>query len=126
MKNEKVLMSILAEYFFDISGEEMARKIAVDTRDEAIPVLSTCRANSAIQFSSKERTRNRRRKAAKANKYALRKQKVMNNSAYSRASQYSRKLELRAKRRNSKYAIEEGLRDYIDEIKDDIENNLLA
>lgn len=111
MTKKEFLMTLGEEYLFHISEEDMATKIESDA--ETSSELSTpC---SVIQASSKERTRNRRRKAAAMNKHALRKQRICKNSKLSKISGYERKLALRYERRRNKKSIEEGMRDYFEE-----------
>lgn len=112
MTKKEFLMTLGEEYLFHISEEDMATKIESDA--ETSSKLSSPRC-SVIQASSKERTRNRRRKAAAMNKHALRKQGICKNSKLSKISGYDRKLSLRYERRQNKNFIEEGMRDYFEE-----------
>lgn len=113
MTKKEFLMTLGEEYLFHISEEDMATKIESDA--ETSSELSSPRMCSVIQASSKERTRNRRRKAAAMNKHALRKQGICKNSKLSKISSYERKLSLRYERRQNKNFIEEGMRDYYEE-----------
>lgn len=113
MTKKEFLMTLGKEYLLDISEEDMATKIESDA--ETSSELSSSRTCSVIQASSKERTRNRRRKAAAMNKHALRKLGICKNSKLSKISSYERKLSLRYERRQNKNFIEEGMRDYYEE-----------
>lgn len=113
MTKKEFLMTLGEEYLFHISEEDMATKIESDA--ETSSELSSPRTCSVIQRSSKERTRNRRRKAAAMNKHALRKQGICKNSKLSKISSYERKLSLRYERRQNKNFISEGMRDYYEE-----------
>lgn len=112
MTKNEFLMTLGEEYLFHISEEDMATKIESDV--ETSSKLSSPRC-SVIQASSKERTRNRRRKAAARNKYALRKQGIYKNTKLSKISGYDRKYALRYIRRRNKKSIEDGMRDYFEE-----------
>lgn len=113
MTKKEFLMTLGEEYLFHISEEDMATKIESDA--ETSSELSSPRTCSVIQASSKERTRNRRRKAAARNKYALRKQGIFKNTKLSKISGYDRKYALRYIRRRNKKSIEDGMRDYFEE-----------